>query len=156
MPETTRSELHQALIEDDARIQRLVRALLEDVKRWDEPRARLSWDRFDRALRSHMLLEEERMLPLFEATASVEAAKLRAEHHQLRRWLDQLGIDLDLQSFSPDAADGLLQLLRTHEAHKERTLYAWAEAGMPKRCKTQIVERLHEQAEHPGAFTGLP
>ena len=151
-----RSEFHQALSDDHARLERLFESLLGSVKMSDPERVRVAWERLDRELRAHLRIEEERILPLFEVEDTVEASQIRAEHHQIRNQLDQIGVDLDLHALDRGRAESFIHLLRDHAAREERTLYPWADSSMPKRGRISVIERLRNVDGHSGTFRGVP
>lgn len=151
-----RSGLPRILAESHQRLQEELAELFRSIRMMTPERTRQVWDRLDRELRDHLRLEEQRVLPLFEVHSSAEAAALRAEHHQILRKLDQLGVDLDLHNFDEERAEELVELLRAHVARAQRTLYAWAEIGLSKRAKALFLDMLRTIRTRRDSFTGVP
>jgi hypothetical protein len=108
---------------------RLLRAY--DAGDWDD--VGLQWDTFEPALRAHLDLEETKVFPEFRKVDPAEAARLRAEHDDLRELLGGLGVRIDLHSVARDAVAELLKRVRAHGAREEK-LYAWMDRGMTLRA----------------------
>jgi nucleotide-binding universal stress UspA family protein len=104
---------------------RLLRAY--DDSDWDD--VRLQWDAFEPALRAHLELEETKVFPEFRKVDPAEAARLRAEHDELRELLGGLGVRVDLHSVGRDAVAELLRRVRAHGTREEK-LYTWMDRGM--------------------------
>src|SRR5690242_10534301 len=69
---------------------------LLDAMRIDAPDVRELWAELEHGLHSHMEAEERFVLPTFARVDSVEALALVREHGELREYLLELGVAVDL------------------------------------------------------------
>ena len=115
------------LMRDHERLDALLGKLLETFLDGDPGDVRAMWTRFDAALSAHLEAEERQLLPLFARTHPAEAAGLLAEHAQLRRSLDDLGVSVDLHAVSLEAARAFVGELRAHARREDALLYRWSD-----------------------------
>jgi hemerythrin-like domain-containing protein len=110
---------HQQL---DALFERLLAAFQADA------RAELCplWTEFDSRLRSHLALEERRILPEFELIDPGEARALAQEHVRIRKLLSELDIAVDLHLAREGTIADLIKLLRSHAKREDALMYRWA------------------------------
>jgi nucleotide-binding universal stress UspA family protein/hemerythrin-like domain-containing protein len=112
---------------EHAFFERAYAALVDAYRAGDWNAVRKQWDVFEAALRTHMDLEEKRILPLFRRHDAEEADALLAEHEEFRTMLGMLGIGIDLRSISHDAIATFVGRLRAHSAREELVLYPWVD-----------------------------
>ncbi len=124
-----RAGLGARLREEHRRLERVFERLLAAFRSEDWSEARQSWTEFEDALRAHMQLEEEHLLPVFRAEQPDEASTLLREHDVLRAELVAFGVRVDLHAFTLPEAEALVARLREHAAHEERMFYPWAETN---------------------------
>ena len=136
------SELRSLLSDGHSPLEHAFVALLARVTMDDPARIREGWNRLERELRSHMLFEEECILPRFELENAPEAARIRTEHHEIRAQLDELGIDLDLHALPPARVAQFIRMLREHAAREESALYPWAESREALPSEPALIDRL--------------
>ncbi len=90
-----------------------------------------AWGGFSRAVREHLASEER---DLFDAYAAHDAdsrslvERLRADHEQIRRTLDELGIEIQLECVRATTIDAFVALMQRHAQTENAHLYPWAEA----------------------------
>lgn len=77
-------------------------------------------------VREHLVREERELLPGYAEHSAADAERIRAEHAEIRKTLDELDIATDLHAVRADAVRALLDALRAHAAREETGLYAWA------------------------------
>jgi hypothetical protein len=93
------------------------------------------WSEFTRQLEAHLQFEERDVFPAYERQGAKEAAlvqELRAEHAEIRRQADALGLDLQLHLARADLIDRFLNRLREHAQNERASIYPWlatADAG---------------------------
>lgn len=90
------------------------------------------WDQLAEDLKEHFEFEEELVFPAFaergdDCRALVE--QLRNEHAEVRRSLDDLGVQIQLHEIPTAAVEALLKLLRTHAELENLRIYPWAKAA---------------------------
>ena len=111
-----------------------------------------AWQRFDRAQRRHLELEEEILFPAFEAATGMTQGGptfvMRSEHQQMRGLLDQMAAAAaagDHQELV-DQGDTLLLLIQQHNQKEENVLYPMAAQALADRWP-----ELRERIERVGA-----
>lgn len=90
---------------------------------------------FDRALRQHLLLEEEVLFPEFEEATGITQGPtmvMRAEHRQMRALLDQMNAALAAADHKAlvDVGDTLFTLISQHNMKEEGMLYRMSEQAL--------------------------
>lgn len=109
----------------------------------DEPHAlAMRWRLLDAALRDHMMVEEDLIIPAYQLTAPEEGDELRTEHAKLRALLEEIGIDVREHGIHSERLRHLLELLRTHAAREDASMYPWAEANLPLVVRRQLFIRI--------------
>jgi hemerythrin-like domain-containing protein len=108
-----------------------LRELAEHAHRGDAPAMRSAFVHLEKALRDHLALEDDKLLPRFGEVNPSEAVALRGEHARIRRRLDDLGIALELHTLRAEMIDDFIDLLYRHAVREERALYAWSEQALP-------------------------
>ena len=94
-----------------------------------------AWQRFDRAQRRHLELEEEILFPAFEAATGMTQGPtevMRGEHAQIRGLLDQMDATLaagDTQELL-DLGDTLMLLIQQHNQKEEHMLYPMSDRAL--------------------------
>lgn len=92
-----------------------------------------AWRSFERALRTHLRMEEEVLFPAFEAAASMRGAGpthvMRMEHEQMRALLDRMGSAVTRGEVEAllDHGDTLNLLVQQHNMKEEGMLYPMCE-----------------------------
>ena len=86
-----------------------------------------AWDALENAVLGHMGAEEEHILPPFAEIYPEEAEAIRAEHDEIRRLLEDLGVSVDLKRLNAGTADELVARLRDHARREDGFVYPWAQ-----------------------------
>lgn len=111
---------------------------------------------FERAITSHMQLEEELILPAYSEYDPADALTIREQHAELRRQLNRLGMDVELHCARAKALERCIALLRTHAAHEDRRMYPCAQRHLPLGTKrnlfVQVARSLRALARVRAAF----
>lgn len=113
--------LRRALEEDHAALELLFEDMYNALRSNALGRANQVWTVFEARLHSHLVLEEEYILPAYAPVDPAEAAALREEHAQLRGQLRQLGESLDR---------GVPNLLRADRFERAQDAHAKREAAL--------------------------
>jgi hemerythrin-like domain-containing protein len=132
--------LHSTLKHDHIRLENLFQALNNAVESADQPTIARIWGEFESGLLAHLELEERYLLPAIEALHPSAAEMLIGEHNEIRKRVAELGVVTDLHLLRKDAAEELLELLRSHAAWEDRTLYPWAEHTMSESSQRAALE----------------
>lgn len=123
----------ERLRQEHARLDGVFEELLRSYRSDDWSEVRVRWNDFETALRAHMQLEEEHVLPAFAAEHPDEARAVVNEHDALRAALDGFGVHVELHTFNLAEAEALVARVREHAAHEERTFYPWTESKAGRR-----------------------
>jgi hypothetical protein len=84
------------------------------------------WATFVRQLENHMAFEEREVFPLYEQRGPVAAAiakDLCQEHTDIRLFVEQTGIDLQLHLARAAVIDSFVAALRCHARRERETIY---------------------------------
>lgn len=104
------------------------------------------WSALDERLRAHLDLEEREMLPRLAVARPEEAAAIRREHDELRRWLLELGVGVDLHTTRAEAVEQFIDLLRRHARREDALLYRWADETLAVGERSALVDRIRADA----------
>ncbi len=89
------------------------------------------WDGFAADLRRHMAFEERLLFDAFVREGPGNAAtvrQLRTDHDDIRRTLDQLGIEIQLHIVRAETIDAFLERLIAHSKRENEVFYPWLES----------------------------
>ncbi len=89
------------------------------------------WSALAKALREHLAFEEREMFEDYAAQDAGSRAlidRLREEHDQIRRDLDELGIEIQLKCIRAATIDAFVALMKRHAELENTHLYPWVEA----------------------------
>ncbi len=93
------------------------------------------WGGFAASLRDHLAFEERELFGAYaerDADSRILVDRLRAEHDEIRRTLDELGIQIQLKSIRATTIDAFVEVMQRHAAIENAHLYPWAESrGTP-------------------------
>lgn len=135
-------QLGEALKADHATLETEFHRALCAVRGGDPEYVRSAWLSMDADLQAHLHAEEEFILPGFEQSHPQEAAHIRRDHGEIRRALEQLGIELDLHMLRCESAEAFVASLRSHAQYEEQLFYDWAERQLPEAQKRSVLDRL--------------
>lgn len=146
-PETT--YLRPVLMEDHARLARSLDELANAAEGALPDELIAVWRRFEAGLRAHLETEEEHLFPLVKGDP--ELAEIEADHAEIRRRLDELGLAVELHAVREERIDELVALLRAHAEHEDAWLYALADRRLAEPKRRTVLERLRRIARDLGA-----
>lgn len=89
------------------------------------------WGGFSKAVREHLAFEERELFGAYaerDADSRALVERLRAEHDEIRRGLDELGIEIQLKCIRATTIDAFVAVMRRHAETENAYLYPWAEA----------------------------
>ncbi len=135
------TDLHEDHARLDALFQDLVEASEADVA---SDVLAAAWSRLEDAVRAHFEAEERHLFPLMASSHPEEVEALLAEHAEILRRLVELDLSVDLHVVRHEALAGIVERLRAHAAHEDRTVYEWADALPAERRRPlrEAVKRL--------------
>jgi hemerythrin-like domain-containing protein len=87
------------------------------------------WDEFAQDVRAHLEFEETMLFPRLPADAPTVRAlldTLRAQHAEIRRQLEAIGVEIQLHGIRARTVDAFIELMRRHAALEDESLYPWA------------------------------
>lgn len=114
-----------------ARLEAVCAELLADTYA-DDPRALCErWRSFEHQVLEHIQAEEDVILPAYAEAAPGAAAAIRADHQRLRELLGRLGVEIDLHAIRLRTVKAMLDSLREHADREDRSMYPWAQRGLP-------------------------
>jgi hemerythrin-like domain-containing protein len=96
----------------------------------------------ERSLLGHLELEERELFPLAEPFHHDGIEASRSDHDRIRRLLADLGVRADLHTLDKATVDDLVEALRRHSEHEDRTLYHWVETNAPEGTRRELVSLL--------------
>lgn len=120
----------------------LFRELNDAVECDDASILQTCWTKFESRLFTHMEAEEKYILPGLVFRHPVETERLRVDHDRFRSLLSELGVRADLHLLRKSASDELLQLLESHAAWEDKTIYKWAEDELDAGTHSSILKAL--------------
>jgi hemerythrin-like domain-containing protein len=94
----------------------------------------------ERGLVAHLELEERELFPLVEPFHPDAIETARKNHEEIRRLLADLGVRADLHTLDKATVDELVEVLRRHFEHEDRTLYHWLETNAPEGTRRELVK----------------
>lgn len=136
--------LKETLQGEHQRHKELFDTLLNRVHVGDAQGSQQAWTAFERALASHLELEEEQILPLFERKDAEEAALLRTEHDKIRGLVAELGLGLDIHTVREEKVSEFLQFLESHAKREDQLMYAWASEELPDIERQTLFDRIKD------------
>jgi hemerythrin-like domain-containing protein len=96
----------------------------------------------ERGLVKHLELEERELFPLVEPFHHDGIEESRRDHERIRRLLADLGVRADLHTLDKATVDELVEALRRHSEHEDRTLYHWVETNAPEGTRRELMKLL--------------
>lgn len=98
------------------------------------------WRDFEAGLRAHLEAEEEHLFPVVRGDPALAA--IEADHAEIRRRLDELGLAVELHAVRAEAIDALVERLRAHAAREDAWLYALADRALDEPARRSLWARL--------------
>ena len=98
-----------------------------------------AWSAFEAGLSSHLDFEERELFPLVEPLHAEALGALRRDHDEIRRLVAELGVRAEIHTLRRDAVDELVETLRRHAEHEDRTVHRWLEDEAPEDTRRHLV-----------------
>lgn len=130
------------LTRDHARLDAMLASVMDLARVNVQPSLDQQWAAYEESLLAHMDAEELFLLPGLAAHEPRIAARIREEHAKFRSLLADVGVGLELHIASEDQMLELARRLRAHAQMEEQSLYAWADAELPKAHFSSVLHRL--------------
>jgi hemerythrin-like domain-containing protein len=113
---------------DHDRLDTLEIAASSSLEAGNFPEARRLYEVFRRGLNRHIRIEEEVLFPIFELRAGLPSggptSVMRAEHRQIRMYLEEISANLDLGfGVVREPREALREMLSDHNRKEELVLY---------------------------------
>jgi hypothetical protein len=115
------------LLRDHAEIEVLLQDLLVAFDGGDRSLATSAFQALDRRLSAHLAFEEEMLLPALAAIDPREADEISAQHRTIRARVEMLAVADNLHLSRANEVHEVVEMLRAHARHEERTLYGLAD-----------------------------
>jgi len=131
--------IRQALVDDHASMDRALGNLALAAESSDSAELRRAWSDLESDLSSHLDLEERELFPLAWPLHPEGITELRRDHERIRKLIAAVGIEVDLHTLRKSTVDALVELLRQHAEHEDKTVYRWAESEAPEDTRRHFV-----------------
>lgn len=105
-----------------------------------------AWSDFESSLACHLDFEERELFPLVEPLHARALGTLRSEHDLIRTLVADLGVRAELHTLRRGAVDELVELLRRHAEHEDRTLHHWLDDSAPEDTRRHLFQLLVKAA----------
>jgi hypothetical protein len=114
------------LSHDHRELAALLESLSQAAEVSDREALTATWAELEPRLLRHMQAEERYLLPLIEASHPAEVKRTLAEHVQIRDWVAELGVAVELHAVRSCDIQALIDLLQSHAKHEDEELYVFA------------------------------
>lgn len=111
--------------QEHARIERLFIQLVDAFRADAREDTQALWKELEDAATAHFGIEERHALPVYRRDDEAEARALRAQHDQLRRGLEELGVAVQLHCLRDEVAERFIAALREHARREDAVLDRW-------------------------------
>lgn len=116
----------QTLQDDHVRIDEMISELASAAEVGADKRTLYEvFHRLDRALSTHLVVEEESLYPRFEDARPAAIASLRQDHADIRALMESVGLQVELGTVRKHVLADLIRRLRAHTAQEDTTVYHW-------------------------------
>jgi hypothetical protein len=130
------------LTHDHRRLDALLEAILELTHANVQPELGDAWATYEDNLLSHLDAEEMFLIPALAAHDPKTAARILAEHAQIRLSLAEIGLGIDLHIVRETQMLNLAASLRMHAESEEVPLYHWADDHLSAGHLASLVRRI--------------
>jgi hemerythrin superfamily protein len=131
-------QIRETMLQEHQLILSLLQQLLDACDTNDQHCVQDAWQKLEPALRNHLEAEERCLFPLLEPAHPVEVAASRAEHAEIRRLLDELGLQAELHTSRKQRIEQLATRLEAHARREGDGLYRWAEHAASKHDRSML------------------
>ncbi len=118
----------------------------QNFKKTDYSRALHAFRDFKKNLDLHLELEEKILSPVFEDKTALcdigPTVVMRAEHHKIRKALEELDSKFNVSQDTSDEEAGFLKLIEEHSQSEERVIYP-------------VIDELTSYAEREAIFSKI-
>jgi len=131
--------IRQTLVDEHASLDRALVNLALAAESSDSSELRRAWSELESDLASHLDVEERDLFPLAWPLHPEGITALRRDHERIRKLIAALGIEVDLHTLRKSSVDALVEMLRQHAEHEDKTVYRWAESEAPEDTRRRFV-----------------
>jgi hemerythrin-like domain-containing protein len=133
------SNLRERLLHEHAWLEQALFDLACAAEGADPSELLHAWSELERGLLQHLDFEEREIFPLVVPFHAKAVDTLRDEHDRVRKLVTELGVRAELHTLRKDAIDDLVEALRRHAEHEDRTLYHWVEEHLPEDTRRHLL-----------------
>jgi len=133
------SNLREELLYQHAWLEQALNDLAFAAEAADDTALRGAWSEVERGLLRHIDFEERELFPLIAPFHAAGVDALRGDHDRIRKLVADLGVRADLHTLRKDTVDALVESLRRHAEHEDRTLYHWVEEQAPEDTRRHLL-----------------
>jgi len=136
------NSIRDALVGEHAHIDQALTTLACAAEGADAVELDRVWAEVETVLLRHLEFEERELFPLAEPLHPGAVKDLRSGHDHIRKVLVDLGVRAELHTLRRDRVDELVETLRRHAEHEDRTLYRWVETDAPEDTRRHVLRLL--------------
>ena len=133
------SNLREELLHQHAWLDQALNDLACAAETPDAAAVRGAWSEVERGLLQHLDFEEQELFPLVAPFHAEGVKTLHDDHARIRKLVADLGVRADLHTLRKDTVDDLVESLRRHAEHEDRTLYHWIEEHAPEDTRRHLL-----------------
>jgi hypothetical protein len=133
------------LLENHRHIEALLERLIAATRADDREAAHARWAQVERAVLTHLDVEEMFVFPSLRRGHGPEVDRLRGEHDAIRCQLGEIGLALELHTVRCEEIEGFCAALRKHAEREESLAYLQA-VELPGGIAHAIAERIKRVA----------
>ena len=133
------SKLREQLLHEHEWLDQALNDLACAAEAAEPPGLLRAWSELEEGLVQHLDFEERELFPLVAPFHAEGVEALRREHDHIRKLVTDLGLRAELHTLRKDAADDLVETLRRHAEHEDRTLYHWVEEHLPEDSRRHLL-----------------
>ena len=130
------------LLEHHQRIEELLERLLAAVRADEREGAAKLLAQAEKAILTHLDVEEMFVLPALSATHAAEVERLRREHATIRHELGEMGLSMELHVLRASTVEAFCGSLREHAEREESLAYEQAERKLTVNIARAIFDRI--------------
>jgi hypothetical protein len=133
------NHLREELVNEHARLDQALNDLACAAESADANELLRAWSELEADLLELLDFEERELFPLVEPFHAEGTGASSREHERIRKLVADLGIRADLHTLRKDVVDGLVETLRQHAEHEDRTVYHWLEENAPEDTRRHLL-----------------
>jgi hemerythrin-like domain-containing protein len=133
------NNLREELLREHAWLDQALNDLACAAETANDTAMRSAWSEVERGLLQHLDFEEQELFPLVAPFHAGSVKALHDDHARIRKLVADLGVRADLHTLRKDTVDDLVESLRRHAEHEDRTLYHWIGEHAPEDTRRHLL-----------------